>query len=946
MTMTIMNNTAAVMSLGELNKNISQVGKQLKKLSSGMRLNSAGDDASGYSISEKMRVRIRALGQDERNVQNGASLLRVAEGGIQNQLEIMKTIKEKVIDADNDTNTDLDRATIQKEIDQSYQQIETIAWDTTYNGKRLLVGDTVGEKVRSWVVDDKSSLLPGSDAMKMIDMNMIDDKYESLNGIVGPFDLFTPSKIESASLDRLGFSPIIQCSGGVDNTYTFDGSYTTVASFEGKAFQVGSPVSRRYILTASPSNTHKYGTITEDTISFKSDVSEIDISGCSSVEDVMVAIKAQCPYVSGYGVNTNGLNYIIGTDIIGKCSIEGYTASVDGTNVTGLFSGDTYFSGGQNSSGVPGGDADTEPYVPGVKASFSLSGLVENTGITVYEERGSVLHGLRFTVGNLSPTPSVSPNGVVTVGVDYSGTFNLGDLSIDMDGRNLTITAPREGTILNEICFVRDGIANENYVFESAKPLLGTFANSYAYATVDVSGYTDVEELITDLTGKAIAFGTDASRRGSILFDKGPGHEDFYHYYEFVDSASDNPLDGMLKINRSVKLDLNVLRTDVANGKTAAKALWDLVASQHPSYIEEAIGTSGETIGIKVRALRSGSIGNTEKIALATNQLRSYTLDYGKWFDENPDVSIPSFLNNKGFRVYCASCSEQWFNFHFITEDLPEGRPQNSDPDSEDIKHIYIDVSGVTDATSLVQAIYDQATPQLTSSDPDLNHFMRLAVYEDQLIVYDERRLSDAHLRYATDLSGNYIYEYQWDDTEGVGGAKIADGVWDNVAIGERNIYVRDLIIQDTDHASMNIRLRIPQTTMDHLFGYQAGTRDLSEFNVLTSESREELLGNKAGTTRSGKYISKDERGLLDAAIDYLTNANTLVGAQIMRLEMTESNIVTQEENTTSSESTIRDADMAMEMAEYMKANVLSQASQSMLAQANQNGSAILSLLQ
>ncbi|WP_462332545.1 flagellin, partial [Schwartzia sp. (in: firmicutes)] len=101
-----------------------------------------------------------------------------------------------------------------------------------------------------------------------------------------------------------------------------------------------------------------------------------------------------------------------------------------------------------------------------------------------------------------------------------------------------------------------------------------------------------------------------------------------------------------------------------------------------------------------------------------------------------------------------------------------------------------------------------------------------------------------------------------------------------------------------------------------------------------------------AGTTRSGKYISKDERGLLDAAIDYLTNANTLVGAQIMRLEMTESNIVVQHENTTASESTIRDADMAKEMAEYTKASVLSQASQSMLAQANQNGSAILSLLQ
>ena len=90
--MTIMNDASVSMTLGELNKNISSLGKQLKKVSSGQRLNSAGDAASEFSISEKMRVRIRALDQDERNVQNGASLLRVAEGAVQQQIEIMKTI--------------------------------------------------------------------------------------------------------------------------------------------------------------------------------------------------------------------------------------------------------------------------------------------------------------------------------------------------------------------------------------------------------------------------------------------------------------------------------------------------------------------------------------------------------------------------------------------------------------------------------------------------------------------------------------------------------------------------------------------------------------------------------------------------------------------------------------------------------------------------------------
>lgn len=326
--------------------------------------------------------------------------------------------------------------------------------------------------------------------------------------------------------------------------------------------------------------------------------------------------------------------------------------------------------------------------------------------------------------------------------------------------------------------------------------------------------------------------------------------------------------------------------------------------------------------------------------------LRSYTLDYGSWFAANQNLSIPDFLNNKGFRAYCATCDNQVFNFHFITDDLPEGPRPEADPNGEDIKHIYINVSNVTDATSLVQAIVDQATPELTGDDPDLNHFMRLVADGDKLIIYDERRFTDNQLRYGIDNNWDLLYEYQWDDTYNVGGAKIADGVWDNVEIGERKIYAKDLIIHHTDRASMNIHLKIPQTTLDHLFGYEPGSQDWTDFNVMTSKSREELLGNRAGTTRSGKHITKEEEGLLDRALNYLIGANCLVGAQNMRLKMTEENIVAQREGTVASESTVRDANMAKEMTGYTKANVLAQASQSMLAQANQNSSGVLRLLQ
>ena len=139
MPMVVKNNMAAISTLNTLNKNSGALTKSLGKVSTGMRINGAADDASGYAISERMRVQIRSLDQDNRNAQNGSSMMKVAEGAVNSTIEILKTLKEKVINAANDTNTDSDRATIQKELDQSIDQIDDNA-NVNYNGKYLLDG--------------------------------------------------------------------------------------------------------------------------------------------------------------------------------------------------------------------------------------------------------------------------------------------------------------------------------------------------------------------------------------------------------------------------------------------------------------------------------------------------------------------------------------------------------------------------------------------------------------------------------------------------------------------------------------------------------------------------------------------------------------------------------------------------------------------------------------
>jgi len=137
--MIVKNNMSAVNTLNILNKNQSSLAKSLQKVSSGMKINDAGDDASGYAISERMRVQIRSLDQDNQNAQNGNSMMRTAEGAVSSTVEILKTLKEKAINAANDTNTDDDRRTIQKEINQMVDQIDDNAL-ATYNGKYLVDG--------------------------------------------------------------------------------------------------------------------------------------------------------------------------------------------------------------------------------------------------------------------------------------------------------------------------------------------------------------------------------------------------------------------------------------------------------------------------------------------------------------------------------------------------------------------------------------------------------------------------------------------------------------------------------------------------------------------------------------------------------------------------------------------------------------------------------------
>lgn len=142
--MIINHNIAAMNTHRQLAVNTANTNKAIEKLSSGLRINRAGDDAAGLAISEKMRGQIRGLDMASKNAQDGISLIQTAEGALNETHSILQRMRELSVQSANDTNTTVDRGALQKEVDELSKEITRISDTTEFNTKKLLDGSATG----------------------------------------------------------------------------------------------------------------------------------------------------------------------------------------------------------------------------------------------------------------------------------------------------------------------------------------------------------------------------------------------------------------------------------------------------------------------------------------------------------------------------------------------------------------------------------------------------------------------------------------------------------------------------------------------------------------------------------------------------------------------------------------------------------------------------------
>jgi flagellin len=170
------------------------VNKDIEKLASGLRINKAGDDASGLAVSEKLRSQIRGLNQAERNIENAVSFIQTTEGYLAESHDIMHRIRELAVQSANGIYTDEDRMQIQVEVSQLVDEVNRIASQAQFNGMNMLTGAFAVQGNRQMFFQVGSNM----DQRKLVFIGTMTAAALGLQGGQGTISISTPDKANTA----------------------------------------------------------------------------------------------------------------------------------------------------------------------------------------------------------------------------------------------------------------------------------------------------------------------------------------------------------------------------------------------------------------------------------------------------------------------------------------------------------------------------------------------------------------------------------------------------------------------------------------------------------------------------------------------------------------------------------------------------------------------------
>ncbi len=195
--MIINHNMSALYASRELNIHNGLIQKNIEKLSSGMRINKAGDDASGLAVSEKLRGQIQGLNQAKRNIQNGVSFIQTTEGYLQETEDILHRVRELAVQSANGVYTQEDRMQIQVEVSQLVDEVNRIASHAQFNGMNMLTGTFAKDSVTNGVMQFQVGA--NMDQSERVYIGTMTAQALGLQGAQGGTGIVSISTVQSAN---------------------------------------------------------------------------------------------------------------------------------------------------------------------------------------------------------------------------------------------------------------------------------------------------------------------------------------------------------------------------------------------------------------------------------------------------------------------------------------------------------------------------------------------------------------------------------------------------------------------------------------------------------------------------------------------------------------------------------------------------------------------------
>jgi flagellin len=418
MAQVINTNIASLSAQNSLNKSQNSLQTSLERLSSGLRINSAKDDAAGLAIVDRMTSQIRGLNQAVRNANDGLSVAQTAEGALQESSNLLQRMRELAIQSANDSNAATDRANIQKEVAQLQAELNRIADNTTFNGKNLLdgsfaaqsfqVGSNAGETISVSITAGRATDLGAQQATSATNVGAIAVAADLTtgNGVAagGTLDITGPDG--PASVTVVAGDSAFDLANKV-NTFTSSDTTPTGVSATASTSVTLDTVAQSGLISFTLSSSNAAGTVGSSqvistTLSTTSDLTSLateinNASASTGVSAVLSADKASIELVqeSGYDIN------ILDTSAAATGAVfnVGGGTILDGSNDSIVVGGQVSFSSG---GGFTVADGTTGTSVLGAASTGSTLSSVADINVSTKQGSNDALSVLDQALASIT----------------------------------------------------------------------------------------------------------------------------------------------------------------------------------------------------------------------------------------------------------------------------------------------------------------------------------------------------------------------------------------------------------------------------------------------------------------------------------------------------------------------------------------------------------------